>query len=82
MKRLAQFKITYPLLRELLLLPANCDIVQIKHDPTCPDRGVIFVASKDFPELPEGGEPVEVCPSFENIDGKAWFVDWNLPRDQ
>lgn len=88
-RRLAQFKITNDLVREVLCLPEGSYIVQIAFDSSNPyviDRWLITVESPDFPELTEGAKPIEICPSFGvDYDAKmpqALFLNWGLPKSE
>lgn len=81
----AQFMMSIALLAQLLHLPVQSEIKQVKLDPSSPSRIIIVVEHPDLP-IAKPGEPVPFCqPVFSNETTELTglvpkFESWGLGR--
>ena len=76
--KLARFKVSHELMRELLCLPENA---QILHCMTIdPLSSEIFVECEDFPVVESGSIIPLITPVF-NRDEKVVLKDWGFKKD-
>jgi len=78
--RVAKFKIGAELLRELLYLPADAKILDVRTDAFCRAGAgcdvEIKVESETLPEVVDGGLIPEVKPMWQVIDGNPVLQKW------
>ena len=71
--KIASFQISEDIIKSALLLPDNTKIHNIVRDDYEPCKFTIYVEHPDFPEMPEGAKPTEICPIYKKTE-----FDWGL----
>lgn len=75
--KLARFQISADLLREMLHLPKDTSIVDVRAIFFCGRNDAeITVKSEQFADVLDGETPPVKTPWFENVDGEPRFLEW------
>ncbi len=76
--KLARFEIASELLKQILCLPDDCQIVGVDNEHAPREYG-ITVSSNEFPEIAEDALPTQCSPTFKSINNHSvQFEKWNF----